>query len=70
MADKCPGCGAPNSWIHPRIKHFLSVKDQTSMSKPFTFQWNKTEMCGSTEVKLPWWLWLVPCSKALAVPVC
>lgn len=59
LAAQCPGCGAPNSWIHPNIKHFISVKDQTGMSKPFTFQWNKTEVWGGTETKLPWWLWLV-----------
>lgn len=59
MAAQCPGCGAPNNWIHPNIKHFISVKDQTGMSKPFTFQWNKTEIWRGTEAKLPWWLWLV-----------
>jgi hypothetical protein len=59
LADKCPGCGAPNNWIHPNIKHFLSMKDQTGMSKRFIFHRNKTEIWGETAVQgLPWYVWI------------
>lgn len=56
LADKCPQCGAPNNWIHPAIKHFLSIKDQIGTTKEFKFQWNKVEIWGYTETKLPWYI--------------
>lgn len=59
VADKCPGCGAPNAWIHPTIEHFRALKDQTGVSKKFQFWSNKTEIWGHTEAKLPWWTWIL-----------
>lgn len=59
LADKCPGCGAPNNWIHPKIKHFLSVKDQIGIADGWNYKYTKTELCGSTVPTLPWWLWFV-----------
>lgn len=59
LASVCPACGAPNEWIHPSIKTFISNKDNIATSKPFGFQWNKTEVWGETKPKLPWWIWLV-----------
>ena len=59
LADRCPGCGAPNTWIHPSITYFLSIKDQTGVSEKFTFWSNKTELWGNTEKRLKWWMWVI-----------
>jgi hypothetical protein len=59
LADKCPTCGAPNDWIHPDIKSLISRKNTIGVSKPFTLQWNKTEVWGETKLKVPWWAWLI-----------
>lgn len=32
-AENCPSCGAKNSWIHPKIKYFLNIKDKISEDK-------------------------------------
>lgn len=55
LATACPGCGAPNMWVHPSITQFLSVKDQTGVAKKFKFWSNKIEIWGETEPSLSWW---------------
>ncbi len=58
-AATCPSCGAPNKWIHPKIEHFLTVKDSTGVTQPFTFNYEKLKISGKTEKKVPRWiLWI------------
>ena len=32
-AENCPSCGVKNSWIHPKIKYFLNIKDSIAEDK-------------------------------------
>ena len=57
LADKCPACGAPNSWIHPTISEFLSISNSIATKGRFTFEWNKTEIHGEASRRLAWWQW-------------
>lgn len=59
LAAQCPNCGAPNEWIHPSIHDFLKVKDQTGISRPFTFQWNKSDIWGESKPKANAVGWLI-----------
>lgn len=52
-AASCPSCGAPNKWIHPRIEHFLTIKDSTGVTEPFTFVYEKLKISGKTEKTIP-----------------
>lgn len=52
LAVTCPGCGAPNGWRHPGIDAFYAGKDRTGVSKPFTFQSDKTKVWGQTAKRL------------------
>jgi hypothetical protein len=52
LAQTCPKCGAPNTWQHPGIKHFLSIKDATGISRKFTFVRDRISVTGHTAPKL------------------
>lgn len=39
QAEKCPQCGSPNSWTHPKIKEMLEAKS-VNTTRQFEF-WHK-----------------------------
>lgn len=55
-AVTCPSCGAPNKWIHPKIENFLREKDNTGVTEPFTFNYEKLRISGQTEKRVPRWI--------------
>lgn len=42
-AECCPSCGAQNSWIHPKIRHFLNIKDTINIDE-FEYKYDKTNL--------------------------
>lgn len=57
LADKCPGCGAPNNLVNPNITHVL--ENMPALPGKY-WVWNdKTKLWGNTEEKFRWWMWLI-----------
>lgn len=52
LADNCVGCGAPITWVHPKIKEFDDNINSWKTDKPFNYECNKSEMIGNTVPKL------------------
>lgn len=59
LAAQCPGCGAPNTWIHPDIRKFIDAKDKINTVAKFEFQYNKVEIWGTSVSTVKWWFWVV-----------
>jgi len=51
LAVSCPKCGAPNTWQHPGVEHFLQVKDRLATPMRFNYTTDKTTIAGQTEPK-------------------
>lgn len=67
LADRCPSCGAPNDWVHPKIQHFIdSTDDKFEVSKEYDYEYNKLRLTGYTEKKTP--LWVYGVAVLLSVP--
>jgi hypothetical protein len=49
LAVSCPGCGAPNTWHHPGVEHFLSIKDRSGVKRPFKFTYDRLTLQGTAE---------------------
>lgn len=58
LAETCPGCGHPNGWIHPKIQHFLSIKDTAGTEGPFNYTYTKMRLNCKASGALPWWYWV------------
>jgi hypothetical protein len=57
LASTCPGCGAPNDWIHPKIKELVDSDDGILPLK-WTYTYSGTKVSGQTEKKTPVWVWV------------
>ena len=50
-ADKCPGCGAPNKWVHPKIKQL--IEGPGLVAEKMKYSYTKTTVSGATEKDIP-----------------
>jgi len=55
LADKCPHCGAPNDWRHPKIEAFYKDLANIGTAQPFSVWCNKTSVWGETAAKPALW---------------
>jgi len=58
LSESCPQCGAPNEWIHPIIKEFVS-NNNIFVEYEFFYNSDKTTITGETELRLPLWARIV-----------
>jgi hypothetical protein len=66
LAETCPGCGAPNDWVHEDIQRFISAGATVPTARPFTYSNNKTHLSGQTAPRSPLWAWVVSALLFLA----
>ena len=50
-ARTCPGCGAPNTWIHPEIQRFINGCKSFRNTPPFQYVHEALILQGTAEVK-------------------
>ena len=52
-AHSCPGCGAPNGWIHPDVDRFLKNLDKIKLPASFKHDSTKTGVHGTAKILTP-----------------
>lgn len=48
LSAACPACGAPNDWVHPRIRHFSKVAGNIPMPRLWTWKADKLRVQGES----------------------
>ena len=66
LAEACPGCGAPNDWMHEDIQRFVEASSAVATSRPFSYSQSKTTLSGQTELRTPIWAWMLAAFVCLA----
>ena len=52
LAEKCPSCGNPVKWTHPKILEFINMKDSGFCDKEFNFEYKAYSISGETAPEL------------------
>ena len=55
LAEKCPHCGAPNGWRHPKIEAFYKDLPTIGTAQRFSVWSDKTAVWGETAPKTMLW---------------